>query len=444
MRLNLKKSLLSLAVLSCSFCVAAEDLMDIYKEAYLRDPIILEAKAQRDTAFEKISEATAALLPQINVIGSVNQTKTSVNKLTNERQDNKQATGSINLSQALWRHGAWKQRSIAEKNAAMQDLIYNDALQALIIRVSNAYFGVLNAYDTLKYAKANQEALDRQLQEATRRFQVGLIAETDMLEARAAYDLATTQVITAENNLVNSYSEIRKLTGRDVRDLAKLNSDKFAPAMINNTFDYILKNAEDNNLMLQASSIARDIAKEQITLARTGHEPTLDLTGSLSTSYTDFDTEIAGTAQQDGNTHQGTVGVTMKLPIFSGGATTSQVKQAEHQYVVASEKLEMAHRNVIANINNGFNNVNASVSSVKAYEQSTKSAQSALKATISGYEVGTRTITDVLSATQNLYNAMQMLSAARHNYIITRLNLLYTQGELTINHLEAVNKGLKK
>lgn len=444
MRLNLKKSLLSLAVLSCSFSVTAEDLMDIYKEAYLRDPIILEAKAQRDTAFEKISEATAALLPQINVIGSVNQTKTSVNKLTNERQDNKQATGSINLSQALWRHGAWKQRSIAEKNAAMQDLIYNDALQALIIRVSNAYFGVLNAYDTLKYAKANQEALDRQLQEATRRFQVGLIAETDMLEARAAYDLATTQVIKAENNLVNSYSEIRKLTGRDVRDLAKLNSDKFAPAMINNTFDYILKNAEDNNLMLQASSIARDIAKEQITLARTGHEPTLDLTGSLSTSYTDFDTEIAGTAQQDGNSHQGTVGVTMKLPIFSGGATTSQVKQAEHQYVVASEKLEMAHRNVIANINNGFNNVNASVSSVKAYEQSTKSAQSALRATISGYEVGTRTITDVLSATQNLYNAMQMLSAARHNYIITRLNLLYTQGELTINHLEAVNKGLKK
>ena len=444
MRLNFRKSLLSLAVLSCSFSVAAEDLMDIYKEAYLRDPIILEAKAQRDTAFEKISEATAALLPQINVIGSISQTNTSVNKLTNERQDNKQATGSINLSQALWRHGAWKQRTIAEKNAAMQDLIYNDSLQALIIRVSNAYFGVLNAYDTLKFAKANQEALDRQLQEATRRFQVGLIAETDMLDARAAYDLATTQVITAENSLVNSYSEIRKLTGRDIRNLAKLNADKFAPSMLSHTFDYILKNAEDNNLMLQASSIARDIAKEQITLARTGHEPTLDLTGSLSTSYTDFDTQIAGTAQQDGNSHQGTVGVTMKLPIFSGGATTSQVKQAEHQYVVASEKLEMAHRNVIANTNNGFNNVNASVSSVKAYEQSTKSAQSALKATISGYEVGTRTITDVLSATQNLYNAMQMLSAARHNYIITRLNLLYTQGELTINHLEAINKGLKK
>lgn len=443
MRLNIKKSILALAVVSCSFSAASEDIMDIYKEAYLRDPVILEAKAQRDTAFEKISEATAALLPQINVIGTAGTTHTSVNRLTNERQNNNSYSGSVNLSQALWRHAAWKQRTIAEKNAAMQDLVYNDALQALIIRVSNAYFGVLNAADTLKYSKANQEALYRQLQEASRRFQVGLTAETDQLEAQAAYDLATTQVITAENNLANSYSEIRKLIGRDVRNIEKLNATKFSPAQMTASLDQVVKNAQDNNLSLQASVIARDIAKEQIVLAASGHEPTLDLTGSLSTSYTDFNKEIAGTAQMDGNSNQGSVGVTLNIPIFSGGATSSQVSQAEHQYVAASERLEMTHRNVVANINTGYNNVNAFVSSVRAYEQSTKSAQSALDATISGYEVGTRTITDVLTATQNLYNAMQNLSAARHNYIISRLNLLYNQGSLTVGDLESVNKGLE-
>ena len=149
---------------------APSDLMDIYKEAYLKDPVVLQSKATRDAAFEAIDEATAALLPQIDVVGSLTA---ATNSSQGESVDNRNAQGGINLSQAIWRHSAWVSRTIAEKNAAQQDLVYNDALQNLIIRVSNAYFGVLNAEDTLTFAKANQEALRTQLNEATRRFLEG-------------------------------------------------------------------------------------------------------------------------------------------------------------------------------------------------------------------------------------------------------------------------------
>lgn len=422
----------------------AEDLLDIYKEALIRDPIVLQAKAQRNASYEAISEATAALLPQIDVTGTLSRSYTSVNKQTNVKQDNDQASASANLSQALWRHSAWATRTIATKTAARENLIYNDAQQQLILRVAQAYFGVLNAVDTLNYSKANSESLKTQLEQAKRRFQVGLIAQTDMLEAQAAYDLSVTNVITAQNNLINSYEEIRKLTGRNITVLARLDANRFSPQMVTQSHDYLLNQAENNNLSLQSAIVYRDIAKDNITLAQTGHEPTLDFVGSYTTSFNDYKTQIPGSSQVNGNNHEGTIGLQLNIPIFSGGAVSSRVSQAEQNYIAAAEALENTYRTTIATFNNNYNNVKANVSSVKAYEQLTKSAGSALDATKAGYDVGTRTISDVLDATQSLYSALQNLSAARYNYIISRLNLLYSTGSLSAADIEAINKGLIK
>lgn len=441
-----KLSLICLAVSAgiSGSALAADDLMDIYKEAFVKDPVILQAQANRNAAFEAIDEATAALLPQIDVVGSLSYTRTGDMAGTGTNANNKAASAGINLSQAIWRHSSWVNRTIAEKTAAMQDLTYNDALQSLIIRVATAYFNTLNAEDNLTFAKAYQEALRLQLNEATRRFQVGLIAETDQLQAQADYDLSSAQVIVAENNLINSYEELRKLTGRITKDLAQLDAKRFSTVPVSETPDVLLKNAEQNNLALQAAIVSRDIAKDSITLAQTGHEPTLDLVGSLNTTYTDYSHEIPQSQQVDGNTHEGTIGLSLNIPVFHGGATSSQVAQAEQRYIAASEALESQYRNVVANINNGYNNVSAAISSVRAYEQLEKSAASSLKSVKAGYEVGTRTISDVLDATQVLYSAKENLSAARYNYIMSRLNLLYAQGTLTIQDIEAINKGLNK
>ena len=445
--MNFKVSLVSLALLSSlSLSTYAEDLLDIYKEALQRDTQVSQAKAEAQAAHAGLSEATAALLPQIDVVGNLTKTRTNVIDAYNARGSNKQATGAINLSQTLWRHSSWANRSIAEKTATLKDLAYADAQQNLIVRVSNAYFNVLNAADTLKFQKANNAALKRQLSEANRRFNVGLIAQTDKLEAQAAYDLSNAAVIAAENELINSKSEIRMLIGReiDVNKLAKIDESKFSASSVCNDLIKITKKAEENNLALQQAVISRDIAKDNITLARSGHEPTLDFNARAQTGYTEYDTQVAQAGFVDNNSWAHSVGLTLNIPIFHGGATSAAVDKAQANYIYAQEGLEKAHRTLLTNVSNSYNNVNAAISSVTAYNNYKVSADSALSATKAGYEVGTRTMTDVLNATQNLYDAMQKSAQARYTYILSRLSLLYAQGDLKVEHIDQINQGLKK
>lgn len=445
--MNFKVSLVSLALLSSlSLSTYAEDLLDIYKEALQRDTQVTQAKAEAQAAHAGLSEATAALLPQIDVVGNLTKTRTNVIDAYNARGSNKQASGAINLSQTLWRHSSWANRSIAEKTATLKDLAYADAQQNLIVRVSNAYFNVLNAADTLKFQKANNAALKRQLSEANRRFNVGLIAQTDKLEAQAVYDLSNAAVIAAENALINSKSEIRMLIGReiDVNKLAKIDESKFAATSVSNDLIKITKKAEENNLALQQAVISRDIAKDNITLARSGHEPTLDFNARAQTGYTEYDTQVAQAGFVDNNSWAHSVGLTLNIPIFHGGATSAAVDKAQANYIYAQEGLEKAHRTLLTNVSNSYNNVNAAISSVTAYNNYKVSADSALSATKAGYEVGTRTMTDVLNATQNLYDAMQKSAQARYTYILSRLSLLYAQGDLKVEHIDQINQGLKK
>lgn len=443
MRLKLTVISVAVSAMFCTQVAQATDLMDIYKEAFVRDPVVQQLKAARDAAFANLDVATASLLPQVDVTGSFTGTRTSGNDGVNG--NNRKSQAGVSLSQLIWSHGTWLNRSIAEKKAEKNELAYKDALQKLIVRVSQAYFNVLNAADTLSYNRANNKALKNQLDEAIRRLQVGLIAETDKLEAQAAYDLSKASVISAENNLINSYEDLRALTGRSVtiEELSELDVSKFSTPTVQKTIGQLLKEAEGNNLTLQQAVIERDIARDNITKAKSGHEPTLSLNASASTGYTRYDTQIPRSNQVNGNAWSESLGLGINIPIYHGGATSAQVESAQAEYVAASSALELAHRNLISEINNGYNNVSAAISSVNAYGLSVKSASSALNSTLAGYDVGTRTMTDVLDATQKLYNAMQKAAAARYNYIMSRLNLNYTRGNLKIEDLQAINSGLK-
>ncbi len=443
MRTKLTMISAAFAALLCN-AAQATDIMDIYKEAYVRDPVVQQLKAARDGAFAQVDEATAALLPQVDVTGSFTGTRTSSNNGVNA--NNRKSQAGISLSQLIWSHGTWLQRSIAEKSAEKAELAYKDALQKLIVRVSVAYFDVLNANDTLTYCKANNKALKNQLNEAEKRLQVGLIAETDKLEAQAAYDLSNASVITAENNLINSYEGIRALTGRSVsiEELSELNTSIFSTPAVGKSLKQLLKEAEGNNLVLQQAVIDRDIARDNITKAKSGHEPTVSLNANAQTGYTRYDNQIPNSTQVSGNAWSESLGIGVNIPIYHGGVTSAQVERAEADYVAASQALEQTHRTLITDVNNGYNNVAAAISSVRAYDLSVKSAASALDATSAGYDVGTRTMTDVLDATQKLYNAMQNAASARYQYINTRLALNYTKGDLKVEHLEQVNSGLKK
>src|SRR5574344_733930 len=360
----------------------ADSLIDIYSLAQARDPVILQSKAQRDSAYEAINETNAANLPQINLKGTAQYQKTNRDDLNTAFV----AGGQISLQQSIWRHSNFINSSISEKLATKQDLDYNDAKQNLILRTSTAYIGVL------EYEKANQAALKRQLDESNQRFKVGLIANTDVQEAKAAYDQASAQVIVAENNLENSYENLRQITGLEHKKLDKLDVSKFATPGIKKDSNFWLKQAEENNISLQAKMVEKEIAKEKISLARTGYEPTLDLIGGLSSQYTNYKENNA--SKEDGTLNSGSIGVEFNMPLYSGGATNSAVEQEKLNYIAASESLELSHRTVKTNLYNQYNNINASIGTVKAYQQSVVSAQSALEATEAGYQVGTRTIVD--------------------------------------------------
>ena len=433
-----KRLLSALIVMSFSGFASAENLLDIYRQAQEKDPQLLESKAQRDAAFEKINEAQAANLPQINLGADLNYQKTN--------QDDKQTAGtagaSLGLSQAIYRRSNWINSDISEKQATQTDVAYNYEKQSLIVRTSDAYFSVLAAKDTLEYVNANLDALKRQLDETQQRYNVGMTAITDVHEAKAAYDLASADVITAENNLTNSYESLRQLTGSEHKQLDLLDTQRFTPVALGENPDSWMKLAEENNLQLHQQRIAKDIAKQQIDLAQTGNDPTLDLGANLGSEYTDY--KNSGTGYDDGTLNSGNIGFQFNLPLYTGGAVDSRIKQAQFNYVSASEALEKSHRSIQADLYRNYNDVNAAIGTVRAYQQSVISAESALTATRAGYEVGTRTIVDLLDATRNLYSAKQQLSAARYNYILKRLQLKQIAGNLQEQDLVEVNSGLSK
>lgn len=433
-----KRLLSALIVMSFSGFASSENLLDIYRQAQEKDPQLLESKAQRDAAFEKINEAQAANLPQINLGADLNYQKTN--------QDDKQTAGtagaSLGLSQAIYRRSNWINSDISEKQATQTDVAYNYEKQSLIVRTSDAYFSVLAAKDTLEYVNANLDALKRQLDETQQRYNVGMTAITDVHEAKAAYDLASADVITAENNLTNSYESLRQLTGSEHKQLDLLDTQRFTPVALGENSDSWMKLAEENNLQLHQQRIAKDIAKQQIDLAQTGNDPTLDLGANLGSTYTDY--KNSGTGYDDGTLNSGNIGFKFNLPLYTGGAVDSRVKQAQFNYVSASEALEKSHRSIQADLYRNYNDVNAAIGTVRAYQQSVISAESALTATRAGYEVGTRTIVDLLDATRKLYSAKQQLSAARYNYILKRLQLKQIAGNLQEQDLVEVNSGLSK
>ncbi|EOD56272.1 outer membrane channel protein TolC [Aeromonas molluscorum] len=432
----MNRTLLSVMVLlGLSASAQAENLLDIYTQAQQKDTQLLESKARRDQAFEKINESRASLLPQINLGAGLNYL---ANK--NDTQTNGNATGSLSLDQSIYRRSNWVNLDLTEKSATQSDVSYNLEYQRLMLRTSQAYFNVLKAQDTLEFVRANKAAVERQLEQTQQRFEVGLTAITDVHEAEASRDQALADEISAENSLDNSYETLRELTGVDHRNLDVLNTERFTPQKTGFGSDKWLELALDKNLELHSARIGKDIAKEQIDLAKTGHEPTLDLGAGLNTGYYDYKDE---TMNSDGNDNQANIGLTFKLPLYTGGATTSQVKQAQYNYVAASEQLERSFRSVQSSVRSSYNNVNASIGSVRAYSQSVISAESALKATEAGYEVGTRTIVDVLDSTRKLYDAKQKLSEARYNYILSILSLKQAAGVLEQKDIVDVNQGLK-
>ncbi|MFC3121167.1 outer membrane channel protein TolC [Agaribacter flavus] len=465
----MKKTLISIVLgFGLANTALADDLMTVYQIAVENDPLINRAEAQKDVAYSGISLSRASLLPQIT--GSVSYSDGS--RETFNQQSDRDENGNleffevagdvdseslsygVELNMSLYDHSDWLNMDRAELVAQQSDAALAAALQDLMNRTVNAYLAVLREQDNVEFVKAELRAIERQLEQTKQRFEVGLTAITDVHEAQANFDNTVARQIRAENQLELRLEELREITGKYHERIYVLDTERFSATTPSpSSADEWLNIAKDSNLNLLAQRFAKDIAKEDIEIARSGHYPTLSLRGSYDIEDGESTSTFSRTDDPTGNRglvrntppalDRTSIGISLNVPIYQGGSVSAQTERARANYVIESENLELSYRQTVRSVRSSFNDVKASVSTIRALEQSVVSAESALNATEAGFDVGTRTIVDVLNSTRNLFDARRNLADARYSFISAIISLKQAAGTLTEDDLKAINKSLK-
>jgi outer membrane protein len=459
-----KKSILiacGVALALAGTAARAENLLEVYQAAVKGDPLIREAEARRMAALEAKPQARGLLFPQINLNGTYSKRDSESNSTFNQAVDvdndpttppvivivnNNQQTDSDfwnytgQITQTVFRWDQWQGLQRADSEVALAEANYRAAQQDLMVRVSQAYFEVLASEDTLSAAEATAEAFARQLEQAEKRFEVGLIAITDVQEARAANDSATAGVILAKRVLATTQERLRELTGDAYTSLVKpadqMPLDQPQPLDEQSWVDQSL----EKNLDVIAARLGVDIAKRDVSIARSGHMPTVDLfaqRNEFDADATQINNGFEGPADTD--QVQDTIGVQVSVPIFSGGVTQSRVRQQVYLHRAAREKLDGAQRAAERQTRDAYLGVIAEKARVGALKQAVKSNQTALEATEAGFEVGTRTTVDVLDARRRLFESQRDYARSRYDYLINLVRLKSAAGVLVPQDLNAIN-----
>jgi outer membrane protein len=453
---------LALVLLALPLAATAKDLIGVFEDAVHNDPVIRQADANRLAARESKPQALAALLPQLNGTAGITRDHSSgfesqifevagssgspqlVVARTADQIDNTIQQWSLNLRQNVFSWSNWMALKAASHEVAQAEANYAAAEQQLILRVSQAYFAVLTAIDTLDADQTSLEAIARQLDQANKRFEVGLIAITDVEDAKAARDSAASTVITAKRTLATSEDQLQEITGQKYDSLAKpgdnmpLNNPD--PADQSRWVNISL----EQNLSLISSRLSADIARENVRVAFGGHLPTLDLVAGRSWNYTSSDQIFDGQpfSNVDSKVNDRQIGLQFTLPIYSGGFTQSKVRQAQYQWIAAKEGVVQSSRATERQARDAYLGVITGIARVQALRQAVESNRTSLKATEAGYEVGTRTSVDVLNARRLLVQAETDYATARYDYIVSVLQLRLAAGNLDRTQLADLNNWL--
>jgi outer membrane protein len=405
----MKKALLFCVLTSIGPQTFATDLMDIYKQALDNDTQFKVAYDNYMSTTESVPQARAALYPQLGINTSVGRNLQNVRagglggKLTFDSNQ-----WQVTASQAIFNYKVWAQVQQAKASVKAAQATFNDAAQNLILRTAKAYFDVLFAKDTLDFAEAKKRANKRQYDQATQRFNVGLDAITSVYEAKAAYDQSIATVISARNNQINQSENLRKLTNHVYESLAPLKNSKIPlikpePNNANEWIDTGLK----QNYNLLAAKYALESSKENVKALSAGNWPVLSIQSNATQTHNEVGSSsfFAPSKQTQAN-----VALAMNFPIFQGGLVQSQTRQAQYNFQSSSEKLEQTYRDVIVNSRIAFNTINDGISKVQADRQTVISQRNSLESTEAQFEVGTRTMVDVVNAQQRLFEAQEQLA----------------------------------
>lgn len=445
----MKRLIAVLVTLGVATPVLAVDLLGSYELAVQNDPELRAAEFRRQAAGEQVPQARASLLPQLSAdVGrTLGQSRAEVAGQRQPTSDIDDESYVVELRQNLYSDTNWANLGRARSLVSQADYDFEATRQAFKLRVAERYFAVLTAMDTLEFARAEQTALQRQFEQAEQRFEVGLAAVTDVHEARATYDAARARVITAENTLEDAREALREMTGSRFTEYRQLAED--IPLRAPDPADPAewVERAILNNPGLEARRLQEDIAMSDVRVARAGHLPRLDavarLNRNVNNEFVLRDTDQTPIGTTSFQTEGWTVSLQLSIPIFEGFAVNSRTRQARFNLDATGEELEQGLRAVVRETENAYRGVIAGVREVEAFEQAVVSAESALEATQAGFDVGTRTIVDVLQAEQRLFQAKRDYSRARHDYILNSLRLRQAAGILEPEDLARVNALLR-
>ncbi len=457
MSLRLRPLTFALLVAGLSGQAHATDLMQAYELARQSDPQFAASEAQRNASQEGVVQSRSALLPQVNgdITFGDSRGRSSGNQQfagTTTPISSSYSTGNsrgsgVSVDQSIYNHSNYTRLGSSKARAEQADATLDAASDLLIIRVADAYFNVLTAIDTLASSRAEERSVKRQLDQAEKRLEVGLAPITDVHDARARYDTSRANAITAGNLLDDAYEALAEITGQPTENLKGLSLD-FRPSPLDaRTGDDWVKLATETNPTLKASELALVAAEKDVSTARAGHYPTLGFRASYgdNANWGDSLTRAlpADILRESGNSSTNTqFGLTLSVPIFSGFATQSRVREALYNRDVAADQLEQQKRTITRQTRNAYRSLVAGQAEVEARRLAVVSAKAAYEAGEAGLEVGTRTIVDVLIAQQQLFLARTEYSRSRHAYLVNELRLKQAAGILEATDLEATNRML--
>lgn len=438
----MKKRLLSgLIGLLATQPALSMDLVETYEKALSYDSGIASARATFEAQEAGIDVSRANLLPQVDAFGEA-----SLTDLDSPRVNTSYRTLAygVQLTQPLFRADTWFSYDASKFQSESARADYNLAQQQLILDVASAYFNVLRAQDFLTTARATEAAIQRQYEQAQERFEVGLIAITEVYEARASYDDSKSQRIAAESDLDIAREQLARLTGEYTEELDNLrqNFPLGRPEPMDPTAWEMT--ALEQNWSIQSALYDLNASEANLKVAKAGHYPTLDLNASYGKSDVDGLDQATTPIQQrsDGTTTEGVIGVRLNIPLYAGGGTQAGVRQQRSLVTVAEQGLETVRRDVRVNTRSLYLTVNTNIESASALEQTIISRRSALDATRAGYEVGTRNIVEVLDAERAYYVALRDFANARYDYVINTLSLKQAAGTLSPQDLIDLNNWL--
>ncbi len=421
-----------------SASASATDLLQTYQEALQNDAQFASARAAQVAGEEKSVQGRAGLLPKVNFTGSDMRTTSdySMNSVSMSGGNAFNSSYTLQLTQPLLHWENWQQFEQSKLMVLASDAQFAQAKLDLMLRVAQSYFDVLSAQDTLESVQANKTAITEQLAIAKRNFEVGTTTITDQHETQARYDLAVAQEFAALNDLEIKRSVLQQIVGHVPAGLAALQKGVQLSAPQPAVLSDWVSAAEVNNYNVVGAQVNQEIARRSISANRAGHLPTLDLVANANRSNS---SAVAILNQPAFSQNSHAIGLQLNVPLFSGFAVTSKVREAIALEDKAGNDLEVAKRSAALAARQAFLGVNSGLAQVKAYEAAEISSQSALASNVLGYQVGVRINIDVLNAQQQLYTTQQNLAKARYDTLMNGLRLKAASAALKEDDLAQVN-----